>query len=232
MIFELENRTCRAEEIGKGAGPRPLIILLSDDGQEWDDIKKRLQSFFRDRKCRPFLMASFSVSDWSGEFSPWEFTEDNGRFYAGNADKTLKFVKKSLVPELSSRFELCGETYIAGYSLAGLCALYGCCGGDFTGGACCSGSVWYPGWMEYAEGHIPSGKIYLSLGAKEERTRHPLMSRVGECMRQMQALLFENGIETELFMEPGNHFNDVPGRMARAIAWLLSPETETGEERK
>jgi predicted alpha/beta superfamily hydrolase len=196
--------------------------MLSDDGEEWADIKKRILPEIREGRCRPFVMASFSVTDWSGEFSPWPFTEDSGRVYAGNADKTLDFVRNSLIPALKERFELTGETYIAGYSLAGLAALYGCCSGGFDGCACCSGSVWYPGWTEYLSGHLPGGRVYLSLGKKEERTRHPLMSKVGDCMRECCRIITNSGGEATLFMEPGNHFYDVPGRLSRGVAWLIA----------
>ncbi len=62
---------------------------------------------------------------------------------------------------------------IAGYSLAGLFALYAICQTDvFSRVGCMSGSLWFPGFKEYVFSHEPkrwADCIYFSLGDREAR---------------------------------------------------------------
>ena len=81
--------------------------------------------------------------------------------------------------------------YIGGYSLAGLFALWAACQTDlFRGVAAASPSMWFPGFLEYIKEHpIRSGRVYLSLGDREEKTRNPVMATVGDCIREGYELL-------------------------------------------
>lgn len=62
---------------------------------------------------------------------------------------------------------------IAGYSLAGLFALYAIYQTDvFTRVGCISGSLWFPGFLEYVFTHESKrrpGCLYFSLGDKEAK---------------------------------------------------------------
>ena len=82
-------------------------------------------------------------------------------------------------------------TAVAGYSLAGLFALWASCQTNaFSACMAASPSVWFPGWIDYqAEHPQQTDIIYLSLGDKEERARNPLMSQVGNCIRRQAALM-------------------------------------------
>ena len=98
----------------------------------------------------------------------------------------------------------------------------------FLGIAAASPSVWFPGWIEHAEeywqGVGAAGfprRIYLSLGNKEEKTRNPVMARIGDCIRRQQEILTAAGIANTLVWEQGNHFREPDLRTARAFAWVL-----------
>ena len=126
---------------------------------------------------------------------------------------------------------------LGGYSLAGLFALWaGTRSERFRGIAAASPSVWFPGWIEYAEKYWQSAqegtgqsdslkngpqRIYLSLGDKEERTRNQQMARVGDCIRRQHEILTAAGIANTLVFEQGNHFKEPDLRTARAFAWVL-----------
>ena len=93
-----------------------------------------------------------------------------------------------------------------------------------------SGSLWYPGFTDYIRDNAPKaglregtslGKAYFSLGDRESRTRHPLMSRVDACTAEVVERVRSYGIETTFEWNPGNHFDHPELRMARALAWLL-----------
>ena len=94
--------------------------------------------------------------------------------------------------------------------------------------ACCSGSLWYPGWKEYSEGQkAPKGScVYLSLGRKEEKTRNRKMAVVGEMTRwqyeQVQRDL--NVRASELIWHNGGHFADIDQRIAQGFIWLIEHE--------
>ena len=124
--------------------------------------------------------------------------------------------------------KICDEqnkTYIiGGYSLAGLFALWAAYQTDaFKGVAAASPSVWFPGFVEYMkENSIRADSVYLSLGDKEEKTRNPVMSTVGDRIRETYGLLKECGINTILEWNQGNHFKDADIRTARAFAWVLT----------
>ena len=76
--------------------------------------------------------------------------------------------------------------------------------------------------MDYMRDNIlRTSAVYLSLGDKEEKTRNPVMSTVGERIREAHRLLEERGIKTVLEWNQGNHFKDAEIRTARAFAWAI-----------
>ena len=119
--------------------------------------------------------------------------------------------------------------YLVGYSLAGLFSLWSVYESDlFQGCASCSGSLWYPGWTEYAKEHCvgPDKRIYLSLGKKEEQAGSPVMRTVGEATRMQERCLSEQltsdiGGKVILEWNDGGHFSDPETRLYKGIQWLL-----------
>ncbi len=117
------------------------------------------------------------------------------------------------------------------YSLACLFALYSLYKSDlFAGAACCSGSLWLPGWEEYAKEHtlVNESIVYLSLGGKEEHSKNPVIATIGEKTRFQDKLLDNDSKVTahKLEMNPGGHFSDPEGRLAKGIVWLLEYDAQ------
>ena len=114
---------------------------------------------------------------------------------------------------------------IAGYSLAGLFALWSTWQTDaFLRVASASGSLWYEGWLGFARGQEPAAwpeRAYLSLGSKEHKTPNRLMRNVRTATEQTRDLLCSHGVECTFELNPGNHFQDPDLRMARGIRWIL-----------
>jgi predicted alpha/beta superfamily hydrolase len=115
--------------------------------------------------------------------------------------------------------------YIAGYSLAGLFALWAVYHTDvFDGVISGSGSFWYPGFVEYAASHHlmrqPSS-IYLSLGDRESRVRNRTLQCVEENTRWLSAHYQAQGITTTFELNTGNHYMQTELRMAKGIGWTL-----------
>ena len=182
---------------------------------------------------RDFTLAAFKVNDWNADLSPWEAPPVFGNeAFAGGAETTLKYVTDQLIPELTVDKDGLTDSksvpliYIGGYSLAGFFALWAAYQTDlFKGVAAASPSVWFPGWIGYAESNpIKTDKVYLSLGDKEEKTRNPVMRTVGDNIRKQFELLQAHKAceKCTLEMNQGNHFKEPDIRTAKGFAWLLN----------
>ena len=138
----------------------------------------------------------------------------------------IEFFVLQLIPEIISRFDLPENIpiVIGGYSLAGLFALWAVYQTDiFRAAAAASPSVWFPGFVDYMrENRIHSDTVYLSLGDRKEKTGNPIMAAVGGKIRQAHELLKDQGINTTLEWNQGNHFRDTDIRMAKAFAWVMA----------
>ena len=170
----------------------------------------------------PYTLIAYEVQSWNGAFSPWPCRALDESFFGGG-ERTLCWLLEELVPEVRSRFGRDRKVYLLGYSLAGLFSLWAMGQTEVFGGAgCCSGSLWYPGFLEWlkAAPRVRDRNIYISLGGKEAATGNRLMAGVAECTRETVELLRqENAVKYEL--NPGGHFADSGKRLSKAI-WHLT----------
>lgn len=172
----------------------------------------------------PFTMVVYEIesTQWNNNLSPWPYKEEKGRMqFGGQAQVLLETLQQELIPKLD--LQEGAKISLAGYSLAGLFALWAVKQGSFAGAISCSGSIWYPGFLDWMKEHsfAHSVRIYLSLGDKEEKTRNPLMAAVGDATRDL-AKLFEEDQKismSTLEWNPGNHFANPSERMLRGIKW-------------
>lgn len=178
---------------------------------------------------RSFSLVAFKIDDWNQELSPWTAPPVFGKVPFGvGAQKTLEYVIEQLLPRLQEKEMDSSHCILGGYSLAGLFALWAGYQSDrFEGIAAASPSVWFPHWMEYAAERKPlAHSVFLSLGDKEEKTKNPVMAQVGNAIRQQEKMLREQGQDTILEWNAGNHFVDSEKRMAKGFAWLMNHMTE------
>ena len=114
---------------------------------------------------------------------------------------------------------------IAGYSLAGLFAVFALGGTDlFLRAGSISGSLWFPGIREYLFSHPPKrrpDRLYVSLGDRESKTRNPLLSQVEQNTAELARFYREQGIETVFQLNPGGHADHPAERTAAGLCWLL-----------
>ncbi len=174
---------------------------------------------------KPFSLVGLLIHEWQHELTPWGAPPVFGKEPFGNgAQETLHFIVDKLLPALIDRNMTTTHCMLGGYSLAGLFALWTAYQTDkFEGVVAASPSVWYPKWIDYASEKRPFvNSIYLSLGDKEEKTKNPVMSQVGNAIRRQYSLLSEQIDNTILEWNPGNHFIDSEKRMAKGFAWLLN----------
>ncbi len=170
------------------------------------------------------MLVLSGVKNWNQELSPWEAPAVfGGEAFGDGAEEYLQYLKEKVIFGIE---ETCGKKdwFLAGYSLAGLFSLWAATRDDtFRGVAGVSPSVWFPGWTDYVKDHpICAGHVYLSLGQKEEKTKNPVMSKVGEKIRELDRMLMQQGISHVLEWNPGNHFADYEKRMQKAMNWLFA----------
>ena len=168
-----------------------------------------------------FTLTAFPVDNWNDDLSPWAAPAVFGaEAFGGHGRDTLRHLEALLGGQ---------PAYLAGYSLAGLFALWAMSECPLIrGAACCSPSLWFPGWEEYAQAHpLPADRLlYLSLGMKEERTRHPVMRTVGDAVRREHERASHLAAR-QLTWHPGGHFTDPEGRVAQGIAWVVAMTSAT-----
>ena len=150
----------------------------------------------------------------------------NGEPFTGGAGETLHLLVEEIMPKAEKELPRAPDWRgIAGYSLAGLFALYAIYQTDvFTRVGCISGSLWFPGFLEYVFTHEPKrrpGCLYFSLGDKEAKTRNPALQTVQENTKAVQAFYRKKGIVTMFQMNRGNHFIQGAERVADGMKWLL-----------
>ena len=178
---------------------------------------------------RNFSLVAFKIEDWNSELTPWEMPLLRGKGNFGDgATRTLEFIKNDLISALSEYINTENKEIkyiLGGYSLAGLFSLWSGYQTDiFEGIAAVSPSVWYKGWIEYVEAEKPlSEKIYLSLGDTEEKTKHQILSKIGNNIRKQHEIL-ENSenVKTVLEWNEGNHFKNPDIRTAKGFLWVMN----------
>ena len=179
------------------------------------------------KEPRPALAAVSGV-DWNRELSPWPAPKvfRGNEDFCGEGQTFLDMLTGQIVPLVETKLGFAPVSRaVAGYSLAGLFALWSVFQTDvFDGASSVSGSLWFDGFINYLESSTPpSGlrRIYLSLGDREKNARNQRMAAVEDCTRRTAELLREWDIPVMFEMNPGGHFQDIPGRIARGINQLM-----------
>lgn len=90
-----------------------------------------------------------------------------------------------------------------------------------------SGSFWFPGLLDYVDRQLSGGVVglthaYLSLGDREARTPNPQIMHVRENAELLASKLESAGITSTFELNRGNHFQNVEGRMQKALNWLVT----------
>ncbi len=167
----IANREVNIYPAAKAGSPLVVFNAFEDEGAAVHAELMKLTT-------ADFSFATINITDWNADLSPWAIPPvfRNDESFTGGADAYLETLTGEIIPTIIG--ELGSEpAYIAlaGYSLAGLFAVYAMYRTDrFARIASASGSMWFPGFMDFVKTHKPAAfpeKLYLSLGDKEARTR-------------------------------------------------------------
>ena len=243
-VFRVPRAGVPADFAAPGASaavvaPGAPLVVLNTFGDEGEAVAEALAALVgaaepaataaQDGRGVPSCtLVTVDIPDWNRDMSPWPADALSARDepFVGGADTYLDLLVSEILPAVRASLDAPPAwTGIAGYSLAGLFAAYAMYRTDaFARVASASGSLWYPGFPEFARSTAPARmpeRLYLSLGDKEAKTRHPLMRNVQDATEAFAEHFRNLGVPTTFELNPGNHFADPPGRTARAIAGLL-----------
>ena len=204
--------------------PDSPVIYLNTFSRESDAIYKIL----REKGCEHFSLAAVSSLDWDKDMSPWAIPPISAGDTpcSGGANKYLKLLIDKILPKAEENIQggiSCRA--IAGYSLAGLFAVYSMyCTDVFTRAASVSGSLWFPGFKEYVFSHemaVWPDCLYFSLGNKERRTKNPYLKTVQDNTEAIFEFYKNKGVDTVFELNQGNHFKNAAERTASGIKWIL-----------
>ncbi len=197
-------------------GKRDCIVLAVLGGEEAEKVWELL------KEPRPVLVTVSGV-DWNRELSPWPAPAvfRNGGDFAGEGAVFLEKLTGELLPKVKKTLEVIPSCCaLAGYSLAGLFALWAACKTSvFQEVASVSGSLWYDGFLDFLETNPPKNlrRAYLSLGDKEKNVKNQRMAKIENNTVRTAQFLEDQGIPTMLEYNPGGHFREPEKRLARGI---------------
>lgn len=200
----------------------PLVILNTFQGEGKEVFEKCAEL-----GCNDFALAAVGGLNWNHDLSPWPApTIGNNKYGFGGADKYIKKLTNEIVPEIREKLGFEPKfSAIAGYSLAGLFAIYVAYKTDiFSRIASVSGSLWFPGFTEFAEENKFAKTpefIYLSLGESEAKTRDKNLAPVRKNTEKLFEFYKSQGIPAIFELNPGNHFTETVSRTATGIKMLL-----------
>lgn len=212
-------------DIARSNSERICYILLpeglKDEGRQWMEQAAEKYS------CSIVVMSGM---DWNDDLTPWgaEGVFRKAKPFAGHADVFLKMLREDVLPNVESQLGLKHpERFLAGVSLSGLFAIWSVFRCDiFAGIASVSGSLWYDGFASWTEGRTPSGrvgKVFVSLGDREKKSKDRRMATVEEMTLQVVGNLRAKGVKTEFILEENTtHFSPVIPRLEKALESLLS----------
>lgn len=204
----------------------PYVVFYWGTANGHTDIKKIIHILDK-AGAKNYLLCAYEATDWNADFSPWAAPPVFGNEgFKGNGKATLAFLKEKLIPYIKNHYpETANATQVlAGYSLAGLFSLWASINGDFKNVISCSGSLWFPDWLDYLKSTptvSDDAKFYISLGDKESKTKNKVMANVDKNTLATVEFLKRH---TNCYFEwnKGGHFSDVEKRIAKGFLHFLN----------
>ncbi len=211
-------------DIFPSSGEGRPVVYLNTFMREGEKVYKELQKM----GAPDFTLAAVSNVDWNHDMAPWDIPpiSKHDTPCTGGADDYIELLTCEIMPECEKYID--GEPAwrgIAGYSLAGLFAVYSVYRTDvFSRAASMSGSLWFPGLKEYIFSHDMKRRpdhMYFSLGDKECKTRNQYLKIVQDNTDEIRKFYESKGIDSVFVLNPGNHYVDGDKRTAAGIDWIL-----------
>lgn len=220
--FQVGQKTV---DVFQSENPNRPVVYLNTYGREGEAVFRQISAF----GDLDFTLVAISGLNWEHDMVPWDIPSISSKDTpcTGGADAYLELLLNEILPQAEKTvFGTPLWRGIAGYSLAGLFALYSIYRTDvFSRAASVSGSLWFPDFPTFVRSHAPKQNpacIYFSLGDKEHKTRNPFLQTVRQNTEEMEDFYKQQGIATTFQLNPGNHFQDAALRTAAGIRWILN----------
>ena len=226
LNFKIEEKECI---LYTNENKKIEYILIQPVDEHDMQLLDNEVKYISENTDKSFSLAAFKIEDWNSELTPWEMPLLRGKGNFGDgAGKTLEFIREKLIPNLVKLMNIQENNVkyvLGGYSLAGLFSLW--CGYQtdiFVGVVGASPSVWYKDWIKFVKNNeILVKNVYLSLGDLEEKTKHQVLSKIGDNIREYFEILrnYEDLEKYVLEWNEGNHFRNSDIRMGKGFVWLV-----------
>ena len=179
----------------------------------------------------PLNFVLLNANNRTDDYTPWplQASETMPMDFEGKAEEHLSFISTHVIPFCESEYGLASSAekrVIGGYSLGGLFSLYAAVNTDLFGTVLsCSSSLWYPDFLDYLKEHpfkAAHPKLYMSVGDQEGTTASNLTAAQTSntiALKDFYEPKFQAG-DFKFTLEEGNHGNDIPGRVERAVEWV------------
>lgn len=222
QTFEVEGRVATLYQGEREGGPLVILNNYSGDGSSVFKAMRGIDT----PDCSLLVVGELR---WDHDMTPWYCPplSKGDTPCTGGAGDYLGILLDEIIPQALGR--IAGRpayTAIAGYSLAGLFALWSMYNCDaFARVATMSGSLWFPDFAEYAmarEMVRAPERLYLSLGDVEARTRNQVLRTVREHTETLVGQYRAKGFDVAYELNPGNHFKDPALRTAKGIKAILA----------
>lgn len=202
---------------------RPLVVLNNYAGDG-----RSIVNALRHLRCSDVNLLCVGGLKWDHDMAPWScppiFPGDAP--CTGGADEYLRLLLAEIIPQAEELiFGRPAHVSIAGYSLAGLFALYALYRCDaFKNAASMSGSLWFPGFKEFALAHTMKRKperVYLSLGDREAKTKNEFLRSVQINTEEIVEHYRRLGLDVVWELNRGDHIKNAALRSAKGIRAIL-----------
>ena len=220
--FQVGQKTV---DVFQSENPNRPVVYLNTYGREGEAVFRQISAL----GDLDFTLVAISGLNWEHDMAPWDIPPISSKDTpcTGGADVYLELLLHEILPQAEETvFGTPLWRGIAGYSLAGLFALYSIYRTDvFSRAASVSGSLWFPDFPAFVRSHTPKQTpdcIYFSLGDKEHKTRNPFLQTVRQNTEEMEDFYKQQGLATTFQLNPGNHFQDAALRTAAGIRWILN----------
>ncbi len=200
------------------------VVYLHTFGREGNRVYRTL----REGQSPDINLVAISNLKWDHDMTPWDcppISKIDTPCTPG-ADDYLRILTQEIMPEVEKTVEgTPAWRGIAGYSLAGLFAVYAIYQTDlFSRVATMSGSLWFPGIKDYVFSHemrIRPDAVYFSLGDKEAKTRNAFLKSVQQNTEEIEQFYAKQGLDTTFVLNPGGHYTGGAERTAAGIDWII-----------
>lgn len=207
-----------------GPDASPIVYLHS-----FEDDHESIREALHEADCPAHTLVFIWGLNWNDDLTPWYCPplSNNAAPYNGKADEYLAWMENELIPEAEAALPSPPRWRgIAGYSLAGLFAIYALYNSQaFSRSASMSGSLWFPDFRTFATTHDMAFKpdcVFFSLGSKERKAPFKLMRSVQDDTQAIEEHFEQLGIDTIFQLNPGNHYQHVAERTAQGLTWILN----------